>query len=128
MVEISSVAGLCITAVILCKIIEKYNKEQAVMLSISLIAIIMTVIFSLISPVIDEINRIFELSGTSSESIQIIFKSLGISYITQITSDICKDCGESAISSGIETVGKILIIITALPLFRELTAIIAGLL
>ncbi len=127
MVEIVSVAGLCITAVLLCKIIEKYNKEQAVILSIAGITIIMTVIFSVVSPVIYEINRLFELSGTESENIEIIFKSLGISYITQLTSDICKDCGESTIASGAETAGKILILLISLPLFSEITGIVISL-
>lgn len=128
MVEITSVAGLCITASLLCKILEKYNKEQAIMTSIAGISVILLIIFSLISPVLSAVNSIFSESGIENENVQIIFKALGISYITQLTGDICRDCGESSIATSAETAGKILLLIISLPLFRELLSVVNGLL
>jgi stage III sporulation protein AD len=128
MVEIVSVAGFCITASVLCKIIEKYNKEQAAALSVAGISAVMLTVCSLAAPVLSSLNSIFEAGGIESENIQIIFKALGISYITQLAVDICRDCGESALASSAETAGKILILTISLPLFSELVSIVSGLL
>lgn len=127
MVEIVSVAGICITSAILCKIIEKYNKEQAVILSVAGISAVMLTICSLISPILSSLNSIFESGGIESENIQIIFKALGISYISQLAGDICRDCGESAVASSAETAGRILILVISLPLFNELVTTISEL-
>lgn len=128
MVKIISVAGLCITASLMCKIIEKYNKEQAVITSVSCITVVFMMIFSMMSPVISEINSIFDSGGIKSENIQIIFKSLGISYVTQLASDVCRDCGENSTATAAEISGKVMLLITALPLFRELVSIVSSLL
>lgn len=128
MVEIMSVAGLCITASLLCRVIGKYNREQAVITSIAVITAVLAGVFLIISPVISVILNIFDRSGIENENIQIIFKALGISYITQLTGDICRDCGESSIASSAETAGKIMLVIISLPLFQELVSIVNGLL
>lgn len=128
MVDAVSVAGFCITAVILCKIIEKYNKEQAIALSIAGISAVMLVIVSLLSPVLSSLSGIFEAGNIKSESVQIIFRSLGISYISQLAGDICRDCGESALALSAETAGKIFILLMSLPLFNELVTVVSELL
>lgn len=128
MVEIMSVAGLCITVSLLCRVIGKYNSEQAVITSIAVITAVLAAVFVMISPVISAVLSIFERSGIEDENIQIIFKALGISYVTQLTGDICRDCGENSIASSAETAGKIMLLIISLPLFQELVSIVNSLL
>ncbi|MGN0606729.1 MAG: SpoIIIAC/SpoIIIAD family protein [Oscillospiraceae bacterium] len=128
MVEITSVAGLCITAALMCKVIEKYNREQAAVTSIAVLSVLMIVIIPMTLPIMSSVNSIFENSGIDSENVSIIFKALGISCITQLASDICRDCGENAIASSSETFGKITLIIMALPLFSELIQMVNSLL
>lgn len=128
MVEITSVAGLCITASLLCKVIEKYNKEQSVLTSVAVLTVLMLAAIPAVIPLADSVNGIFDGCGIDSQNVSIIFKALGISYITQLTSDICRDCGENAIASSAETVGKILLVSSSLPLFKELIQTVNGLL
>ena len=56
------------------------------------------------------------------EYLEIIIKALAIAYVTQISSELCRDCGEVGIATGIETVGKIEIIILSLPLINNIVA------
>lgn len=46
---------------------------------------------------------------------QILFKIMGITYICEFASGICKDAGYSSISSQIEIVGKMLVLLSGLP-------------
>jgi stage III sporulation protein AD len=53
----------------------------------------------------------------------IIFKSLGIAFITELASDTCRDVGGTAISTKIELAGKVAILIISLPLFEKILSI-----
>lgn len=50
----------------------------------------------------------------------IMLKGLGIAVLTQIGGDICNDCGEKGLGSGIEFAGKIEILVISLPLVESL--------
>ena len=49
-----------------------------------------------------------------------MIKALGISYLTQITSSVCMDCGENGLAGSIENVGRIELLLLALPLLGEI--------
>ena len=46
---------------------------------------------------------------------EILFKIMGITYICEFASGICKDAGYSSISSQIEIVGKMLVLLSGIP-------------
>ena len=50
---------------------------------------------------------------------KILAKAMGIAYMTQISSELCRECGENNIAFGIESAGKIEIIILSLPLINQ---------
>ena len=54
------------------------------------------------------------------EYLEIILKALAIAYVTQISSEICRESGENSIAFGIETVGKIEIVILSIPLINNI--------
>lgn len=59
---------------------------------------------------------------------KICLKILGISLATQTVSDICKDCGESTLSTLTETVGRIAVIILVFPIAEKLLELSVGML
>lgn len=126
--SIAAVAGICIVSVILCKVMEKYNKEYAVFIVLGITALCLIASVSYIMPVVETINSMFSQTGLNSEYTEILFKSLGICYITQFAYDICKDNGENAIATQVEFAGKVSLLLIALPLFKNLIDIAGSLL
>lgn len=122
------IVSFCITASIICKSIEKNSGEIKVLLAICAVLILLFKISKELLEVISIIENLFEKSDMDHEYLTIIFKGLGICYITQLGCDCCKECGESTIASQLELAGKIAMVIISLPLFRALIAIIEGLL
>lgn len=121
MVEnILMIIALCIIAAILGKVLEKYNKEQALFVSIAACTIVLMFIVLYLSPLISMINDLFARTGTGENYSQTIIKSLGICYVTQLGFDICKDCNENAIATVVELSGKVTLIILAIPLLEKL--------
>lgn len=125
--KIMLIAALCITGAILCRVTEKYNKEQAVMLAAIICIIITGYVLLHISPALVLINDMCSSCGIEERFSVIIFKSLGICYITQFACDICHDCGENALASAAEISGKTSLLILSIPLLEELSDFIGKL-
>lgn len=47
---------------------------------------------------------------------KILFKTVGITYLCEFTAGICKDAGYQSISSQIEFMGKIIILVSGMPI------------
>lgn len=82
------------------------------------ILLIFGVITFSIGPIIVYLKKIMGMS-ISVDNASVIIKAISIAYITQITSEICSDCGESSLARGVDTVGKMEILILGLPLIED---------
>lgn len=126
-INIISIAGICIISSIICKLFDSCGKEYALYIKIAASVAILALIVIFVSPIIETIHNLYEQANASEEYLTILFKALGICYITQFTCDICKDSGENALASQAEIAGKIALLILSLPLFNSLTDIISNL-
>ena len=57
---------------------------------------------------------------SQNDYIKILFKALGICYLTEFSADICRDCKENAVASAAEVFGKIQLVVLSLPLFESI--------
>lgn len=126
-VKIVSIAGICITASIMCKLFSDNGKEYALYIKLAAAATVMSMIIIFVSPIAETVRNIYERAGADEEYLTVLFKALGICYITQFACDICKDSGENALASQAELAGKISLMLIALPLFESLADIVARL-
>lgn len=126
-VKIVSIAGICITASIMCKLFSDNGKEYALYIKLAAAAAVMSMIIIFVSPIAETIRNIYSRAGADEEYLTVLFKALGICYITQFACDICRDSGENALASQAELAGKISLMIIALPLFESLADIVARL-
>ena len=119
--EIMVFLGIAVLAAAISVMLKKHNPEYSFLLSIGAGILMFFVIFSKISPAVSQINSLLSSTGISSEYGQILFKTLGVCFMTQFASDSCRDAGESALASKVELAGKVIIVIMALPLFEQIT-------
>ncbi|MBE6557981.1 MAG: hypothetical protein E7661_03090 [Ruminococcaceae bacterium] len=54
---------------------------------------------------------------------QLILKALGISFVTEITSGVCRDSGEGTLASWVDMAGKMALLLLSLPLIREILTV-----
>jgi stage III sporulation protein AD len=78
-------------------------------------------------PVINEMTSFAAKANIRSDWASVLVKSVGICFVAQLGADVCRDAGESAIASKIETAGKLAILLTALPLFDKIASLAAEL-
>ena len=125
--KIVSIAGICITASIMCKLFSESGKEYALYIKLAAAAAVMSMIIIFVPPIAETIRSIYSRAGADEEYLTVLFKALGICYITQFACDICKDSGENALATQAELAGKISLMVIALPLFESLADIVARL-
>ncbi len=118
-----NIVGICIIAVIASIIAIALNQSTpqiSLVLSLVTGVIILISIANCLPMVTDKINQLILQSGVNGEYAKVLLKAVGICFICQFSSDICKDSGQSALATKVELAGKILILISALPLMEEI--------
>ena len=126
-INLIPICGICVIASVLCSLFGNFGKEYSVYIKLAAAAAVLSIIILYISPVTETVYMLYEKAGADEEYLTILFKALGICYITQFASDICKDCGENTLAVQAELAGKIALMLLALPLFGTLSEIITEL-
>lgn len=114
-----SLTGIAVIATVLSVMLKKYNPEYSMVIGLMAGIYIIGVILSKVHPAISQINSLISATKIQPQYAIILFKSLGICFITQFASDACKDAGEVGLSGKIELAGKVSIVLICLPLFEE---------
>ena len=125
--KIVSIAGICIVASVMCKLFANDGKEYALYIKLAAAAAVMSMIILFVSPIAETVHNIYDRAGAEEEYLTILFKALGICYVTQFACDVCRDSGENALATQAELAGKVSLLIIALPLFNSLADIVANL-
>ncbi len=126
--EIVMICGIAVTATIIAVLLKKYNPEYSVVISLLAGVLTLFLILSKLSPAISEISNLLAAAGMANEYGAVLFKALGVCFLAQFAADSCRDAGESALASKVELAGKVLILLLALPLFRQVAQIATDLL
>ncbi len=117
--DVISVIVIGMVGAMFSLILKQYKPEFAIVVSVVTAIIIFINILGWVIPVITEIKKLMDKAAISYQYISILFKSLGICYITQFACDICKEAGQTAVAGKLELAGRISICVLALPLFKE---------
>ena len=126
--NVISVVALCIMASIICKVLERDSGEVSIIIGIFVAGNIFLMAVISFSDISDTIDTLFSKASISDEYIEILFKAVGISYITQLGCDCCRDSGENAMCTGVELFGKITILLISLPIYSAVISLIEELL
>lgn len=120
--KISMIGLIC---VFLCLILREIKSPMSVTVKIACALFLFIVALSVASPVIELAKNSAGTSGLSSH-LSLLMKALGIALTTELCADICRDCGESALGSGIEFAGKAEILLLSLPLMKQIMEMAEG--
>ena len=92
--NILSISGWIIIIAVISVVLKKYVPEYSMMINIVAGIIVLSVILCEFLPAVNQIKNLLYNTKISRDYIVILFKSLGICFITQFASDACSDVGE----------------------------------
>lgn len=122
------VAAAILITVVLCLTLEKQSKDLAFLLSIVVCVMTVTAAVSLLKPILEFFEKLGSTGKLDPEMIRILLKAVGVGILSEITSMLCADSGNSALGRSIRILGVGLILVLALPLFECLLELIGSIL
>lgn len=115
--QLLQILAVVIIASLLVILVRERNESISFLLVIIIGVFIFLYILSHISQLFDVFNQIISRFNVSIPHLDTILKVIGIAYITEFASHLLKDADLEAIAVKVEMVGKIFILVLALPIF-----------
>lgn len=107
-------------AAILTLWIRPLKPEYGLFLSLAAMLLLIGAVVSQLDRILDLIGTLMEYTGLETVYYKILLKIMGLAWISQLASDICKEAGCGAISRQIDIYGKMLILSVSLPIVTAL--------
>ena len=117
-------AVLCVTAALLALVVRRGSPEAALLLPLGAAAAVLLSLAGSLTALMEFLGQLVEESGLSRELFIPLYKTIGIALVVKLGGGLCRDAGESALSSVVETAGAVCALIAALPLLRAVLALL----
>lgn len=127
-VDAFTFGGIAVITAMLAVTVRQYRPELAMQIGIAGGAVMLLLALGSLGGVFDAVRPFFEQSGLESGWAAMFLKITGIAYITQISSELCRDAGEGALACKAELCGRLLIVGAAAPAAVKLLQTLAELL
>lgn len=120
------VALIGISGVLLALQLKNQKPEYAIYISIAVSLLIFSFAFERLSYILDGFRVIQEYISLNSIYISTLIKIVGITYVAEFASDICKDAGYGTIAGQIAVFSKLVILAVSMPVLMALLETITG--
>lgn len=117
--NIGGLMSLIVIAVILALSLKSKSPEMSSLVSVAICLVVIALCIGRIGTIVDTIKRISEHINIDSTYLVVLLKLIGIAYVCEFASGISKDAGYSAVSSQIELLGKLTMLMVSLPVLMQ---------
>ncbi len=126
--DIIKIVILAIIVVFVIAITKELRPEFAVLITVVASALLLFYVLGYFSTLLRFYNSIVAATGINQEYFSIILKCIGIGYLVEFASSICKDSGCGSMSDKVVFAGKISVLALAIPIIQSLFDLISGML
>ncbi len=116
---LGAIMAFVIIAVILSLSLKSRNPEMSSLISLAVCIIIISLSVVRIGTIVDTLKQLAAYIKIEYTYVIILLKLVGIAYICEFAAGISKDAGYSAVSSQIELLGKLTMLMVALPVLMQ---------
>ena len=113
---------LALLGITLTVVIKQWKSDMLPLIRIGILIVFGTLLLTAAEPLFDYLRELTHTEGIS-EHASLLFKGLGIALLTQVASQICRECGESGIADGVELTGKLELLLLCVPLMNEILSL-----
>lgn len=110
---------LAITA-FLAVLLRQYRPEAALAISVLAGGAVTALLLGALAQPLAAVSEWLERGGVDEATVTLLLKALGICLLTQLTADVCRDAGETALATHTELAGKGALLLLILPLFVQI--------
>ncbi|MDD4076001.1 MAG: SpoIIIAC/SpoIIIAD family protein [Eubacteriales bacterium] len=111
----------CAAAVIL----RAYKPELVIPFVIAAGCVLLLSVLEALTGIFSDLRAALARYGIDARYMGVAIRVIGIAYLIQFASNICKDAGENALSGKVEMVGRVLILSVSIPVILDILDILA---
>ena len=115
-------AAICVLAAILALVLKKDGPQMALLLTLAAAAAAFLCLLRQLGEILNFLEEISGTAGVRQELMAPLYKTIGIALVVRLGGNLCRDAGESALASVIETAGTVCALLVSLPLLRMVLA------
>lgn len=124
MEQVFQVTGLCVVGALLALVLKKGSPELALLLALAAVAAVLLFLAEALGELLDFLREVGAASGLSEDLFIPLYKTAGIALVVKAGGSLCRDAGESALASAVETAGAVCALLVSLPLLRAVLALL----
>lgn len=117
MIKIASIGIVTVILAVFCKGIKN---EYGIYLAIAGCVMLLYLAVNRLSGIVDIISSFKGYLTIDNLYIVILLKMLGIAFVAEVSAAICRDAGYTSVSSLVELIGKLSILLTSAPILEAL--------
>lgn len=123
-----SIAVFAIAAMLLAVQLKSVKSEYGIYIALAAGILIFTYGVDRLSTILETIDKLQGYLNIPNAYLSILIKMIGITYITEFASSLCKDGGHQAIGTQLELFGKLSVLAVSSPVILALFETIENLL
>ena len=113
--------GICaLCAVLFAALVQKTNKEYALLISLGTAAVLLLFLLERAGPVLQQVEDLAASGPLEGEAVGLMLRAVGITVVGQVVARLCKDAGESALAYTVELAARAAVLAAALPALGRL--------
>lgn len=112
--------GVSVVSAVIYALIKKYSPEYALLTELAVIVAVLLSAYPYLKDVVDFFYDSSDYSDINKDYIHIIIKTIGVAVVSQLSSDICRDSGQTALAGKVELAAKLIMAVLAIPLAKTL--------
>lgn len=121
-----SVVFAAVIVVLIALKLREMGSGYGILMSIGACVMMMYFVIGRFRQIAGYIDRLVSYVSVDITYIDIILKMIGIAYICQFATDICRDAGYQAIASQVEMAGKISLILLSMPVLMSVIDLVVA--
>lgn len=120
--------AIALTGLVLWLCLNKYNKDMSLLLTISVCVALLITALAVLKPVVNFFWKLQELGSLDKDLLQIVLKTVGIGFLGDMCSELCKDAGNTSMCKALQVTTTITILWLSLPVFEKMLKLLENIL
>lgn len=116
--DIINIAIMGIAGVLLALPLRKERGEYSIFIAMAVCICIFVYLLSKVETILGFVGRLESMVNVDGRYIGLVLKMVGITYVAEFASNMCKDAGFAAIGNQIEIFAKLSILVVSVPVLN----------
>ncbi len=117
--------GIALLSCAAAVILRAYKPELVIPFVIAAGCVLLLSAMEALTGIFSALRAILDRFGIDTRYMEVAVKVIGVAYLVQFASNICKDAGESALSGRVEMAGRVLILSVSVPVILDILDMLA---